>query len=199
MGDDFGRGVLISIRPDMVRKIILGEKTVELRKTKAQFKPPFRIYVYCKKGGEQLWAWNYEEEGSRLLNGTVCAEFICDRVHQIEMGEYQNVLVDGVAIPMNGDRNAICLTYKETKEYLKGKAGYGYHISRLKVYRKPMFIMDFYFEACAERVTVAPQNFCYVDLGKKDVEEPDFGPVQISTEAVFERDKPGGCADGQAM
>ena len=47
-----GKAVLLSIKPVWCRKIILKEKTVEVRKTKPEIvKPPFKCYIYCTKFG----------------------------------------------------------------------------------------------------------------------------------------------------
>lgn len=39
------KAVLISIRPEWVGKIITGEKTVEIRKTRPKMETPFRCYI----------------------------------------------------------------------------------------------------------------------------------------------------------
>lgn len=42
--------VLISIQPKWCEKIISGEKTVEVRKTRPKLETPFKCYIYCTKG-----------------------------------------------------------------------------------------------------------------------------------------------------
>ena len=39
--------VLISIRPKWCEKIISGEKTIEVRKTRPKMDTPFKCYIYC--------------------------------------------------------------------------------------------------------------------------------------------------------
>lgn len=46
--------VLISIRPKWCEKIISGEKTIEVRKTRPKMNPPFKCYIYCTKPEEKL-------------------------------------------------------------------------------------------------------------------------------------------------
>lgn len=45
------KAVLISIRPKWCEKIVNGEKTVEVRKTRPQMVPPFKCYIYCTLQG----------------------------------------------------------------------------------------------------------------------------------------------------
>ena len=39
--------VLISIRPKWCEKIISGEKTIEVRKTRPKLATPFKCHIYC--------------------------------------------------------------------------------------------------------------------------------------------------------
>ena len=43
------KAVLISIRPKWCEKIISGEKTIEVRKTRPKMYRPFKCYIYCTK------------------------------------------------------------------------------------------------------------------------------------------------------
>ncbi len=94
--------VLISIRPRWCEKIISGEKTIEVRKTRPKMDTPFKCYIYCTKAEERLafilkdGDENYGEiyHGKTVFGkvekGSVCdmwgkrqkvvGEFICDRV-----------------------------------------------------------------------------------------------------------------------
>ena len=46
--------VLISIRPKWCEKIISGEKTIEVRKTRPKLATPFKCHIYCTRGGQDL-------------------------------------------------------------------------------------------------------------------------------------------------
>ncbi len=48
------KAVLISIRPKWCEKIISGEKTIEVRKTRPKMDTPFKCYIYCTKPEEKL-------------------------------------------------------------------------------------------------------------------------------------------------
>lgn len=45
------KAVLISIRPKWVEKIVSGEKTIEVRKTRPKLDTPFKCYIYCTLQG----------------------------------------------------------------------------------------------------------------------------------------------------
>lgn len=88
------KAVLISIRPKWCQKIISGEKTIEVRKTRPKMNPPFKCYIYCTESGPDLnipisqdrLMRDYLETGSMKMlncplgNGKVIGEFICNRV-----------------------------------------------------------------------------------------------------------------------
>ena len=88
------KAVLISIRPEWCEKIISGEKTIEVRKTRPNLVPPFKCYIYCTAGRQDLnipisqerLMRDYLETGSMkslncpLGNGKVVGEFTCNSV-----------------------------------------------------------------------------------------------------------------------
>ena len=45
------KALLLSIQPVWCSKIVLKEKTVEVRKTRPKLKPPFKCYIYCTLAG----------------------------------------------------------------------------------------------------------------------------------------------------
>lgn len=45
------KAVLLSIRPEWCEKILSGEKTVDIRKTRPKLEPPFKCYIYCTLAG----------------------------------------------------------------------------------------------------------------------------------------------------
>ena len=46
--------VLISIRPKWAQKIMTGQKTVEVRKTRPKMDTPFKCYIYCTQSADML-------------------------------------------------------------------------------------------------------------------------------------------------
>ena len=62
------KAVLISIRPGWCEKIISGQKTIEVRKTRPKMDTPFKCYIY------------------KCGNGKVVGEFLCDEISNITFG-----------------------------------------------------------------------------------------------------------------
>ena len=91
------KSVMLSIRPKWCEKIVSGEKTIEVRKTKPKLKTPFKCYIYCTSGRPDLnipisperLMQDYLETGSMqslncpLGNGKVIGEFTCDRIDRL--------------------------------------------------------------------------------------------------------------------
>lgn len=73
------KAVLISIRPKWCEKIINGEKTIEVRKTRPKMETPFKCYIYETQG----WV---EKDSIMVfrLGGRVIGEFTCDRIYKLE-------------------------------------------------------------------------------------------------------------------
>ena len=79
------RAVLISIRPKWCEKIINGDKTIEVRKTRPKLDTPFKCYIYCtlpKYPHEDFIATDYPRP-QFYGGGKVIGEFTCDRIDWI--------------------------------------------------------------------------------------------------------------------
>ena len=125
------KAVMLSIRPKWVEKIVNGEKTIEVRKTRPQLATPFKAYIYCSQGND-----------ARRLRGSwgkIIGEFTCDRIFPINVfdnGSIQNWLFEHM------ERS--CLTYEELADYIgNGKTGHGWHISGLLIYDQPRELSEF--------------------------------------------------------
>lgn len=156
INENFVKSVLMSIRPLWTYKIINGEKLIEIRKTRPKFNVPFKVYIYCTKGKDILAVSRYSDKTAFLWeetdvdrynkdmvrNGTVIGEFICDEIIPIKVFE------NGTIQDYNGnglDRS--CVPYDDIANYIGyGKTGYGWHISNLIIYDKPMLVADFIAE-----------------------------------------------------
>ena len=137
------KAVLISIRPKRCQKIISGEKTIEIRKTRPMLNLPFKCYIYqTGKGG-------------------VIGEFVCDEIFDLSWG---------ARIPSDIARGA-CLEPVEIHEYLGIGAGCSWHISNLKIYETPRELSEFIglrtgLGSIELRVLERPpQSWCYVAKG----------------------------------
>lgn len=148
--------VLISIRPKWCQKIISGEKTIEVRKTRPKLNSPFKCYIY------------------KCGNGKIIGEFLCDQIININGAE---------RIPSDAARPT-CLEPAELHQYLGAATGFGWHISNLKIYDTPRELDDFrrackndwWCESCAMyseysgtcgngslQIRRPPQSWCYVE------------------------------------
>ena len=172
------KAVLISIRPKWCEKIISGEKTIEVRKTRPKMDTPFKCYIYCTQNADMLWILKERERplhpdkiadvfkaakcgGAYRGNRKVIGEFICDRVYELAPLNHA---------PDDAEQQA-CLTQEEIARYLKG-IGYGWHISNLRIYDTPRELREFYavpnevevaLKAKPKPVTRPPQSWRYVE------------------------------------
>ena len=184
------RSVLISIRPKWCEKIFMGYKTIEIRKTQPNLPTPFKAYIYCTVGGDEKWlAGVIGQRKPYKLNGTVCAEFICDHITPVMNEPSDLVWAEARAkIPPKD-----LATYIGNKKHV-----YGWHIASLNVYDQPKTLNDFipscrflmdggmeccdfqkiecsYQEydhnpdgslntvSCVKKLTRPPQSWCYVE------------------------------------
>lgn len=148
------KALLLSIQPVWCSKIVLKEKTVEVRKTRPKLKPPFKCYIYCTLAGSDslfmdvlnrdVAAWNRGEWPEK--KGRVIGEFICDDIRRI--GPEYCIVKEDIETAIAGS----CLSIKQVKEYAGWDTGmnyadmkdlYGWHVSDLKIYDRPRPLSDF--------------------------------------------------------
>ena len=110
--------IIISIKPEWCRKIMTGQKTAEVRRTKPKLNTPFKCLIYCTK----------DVKSNELYK--VVAEFICDKIFDIDTGNRAEIIENS------------CLTEEQLKAY-GGK--YAWHISHLKKY-EPVLPLETYFK-----------------------------------------------------
>lgn len=164
------KAILKPVSPKLCEKVISGECTLLLSKTRPKLEPPFRDYIYMTLA--KPYCYEFAGGGKmKAKNGKVIGEFVCDRIYEIA--------------PINHAPDDIevrtCLTREEIVSYHKGYC-YGWHISELKIYDKPKELGEFrkpskeYHEIFEkegrlifadgwtnEPITRAPQGWCYVE------------------------------------
>ena len=163
------KAVLLSIRPRWCQKIVNGEKTIEVRKTRPRMVPPFKVYIYCtltRNPHEDFVADTDYPKPQLYGAGHVIGEFVCDRIDRLvrvgfdgsgEPAKYCICNSDMSVWPMDGICEEACLTQEELEKYLGGYEGYGLRISGLKIYDTPKGLdafrracaHDWYCESCA--------------------------------------------------
>ena len=132
---------MISIRPEWCEKIINGQKTIEVRKTRPKMNTPFKCYIY------------------ECGNGKVIGEFLCDEI----------ININGAGrIPSDAARPT-CLEPAELHQYLGAATGFGWNISDLRVYDHPRDLWEFTglretkFGAEPVPIPRPPQSWRYVE------------------------------------
>ena len=154
------KAVLMSIRPEWCKKILDGEKTVEVRRTCPVHGTPFKVYIYCTLAGSDslfvdalnrdVAAWN--RGGWPEKKGRVIGEFTCKKItgltHVGETGSWEPahlyVMAPGSYYkPADELLEAACMSKETAEKYLKGRDGCGWHISDLKIYDQPRKLTDF--------------------------------------------------------
>ncbi len=187
------KAVLISIRPVWVEKVLSGEKTLEVRKTRPKLEAPFKVYIYCTAGN-----LSYEVSNGMMCNISggklVVGEFTCDNIatYNYDYCPHPEIGMDydcgdswwEIA---DEDLKSACMTEKEFRYYAFGrKEMYGWHISNLEIYDMPKELPQFrkccgtqdcdkcqFWENTGEyagcltseerRLNRAPQSWCYVE------------------------------------
>ena len=155
------KAVLISIRPEWCEKIINGQKTIEVRKTRPKMDTPFKCYIY------------------KCGNGKVIGEFLCDQI----------ININGAERIQSDAARQTCLEPAELHQYLGAATGFGWHISNLKIYDTPRELdgfrrackNDWWCESCAMycehngtcgngslQIRRPPQSWCYVEETDND-------------------------------
>lgn len=166
------KSVLISIRPEWVEKITTRKKKIEVRKT-APKEVPFKAYIYCTKA-KSKWRYSdyegaYENSKGEIVYAQqhIIGEFICDKVFLLHPYYYDGGNADlghhKFIQTFEGPSNVIkilsgtCLSQDEMFDYIGvGNYGYGWHISKLKVYDTPISISKF-------GLIRPPQSWQYVE------------------------------------
>ena len=134
------KAVLISIRPKLCEKIISGEKTIEVRKTRPKMDTPFKCYIY------------------KCGNGKVVGEFLCDQIIEDRTYGHNEEFY-----------RADCMSAYDAAAYAMQSPMYGWHISDLRVYDHPRDLWEFTglretkFGAEPVPITRPPQSWRYVE------------------------------------
>lgn len=148
------KAVLLSIRPEWCKKILSGEKTVEIRKSCPAHGIPFKAYIYCTRTASKEFIlddhnWDVSAKnrgGWPGKRGHVIGEFTCKKItgltHVGETGSWESaslyVMAPGSYYkPADELLEAACMSKETAEKYLKGRDGCGWHISDLKIYDNP--------------------------------------------------------------
>ena len=149
------KAVLISIRPKWCEKIVNGEKTIEVRKTRPKLETPFKCYIYCTMDHPyisvscgKLDNLNYRTNTVGRCNGKIIGEFTCDRIYKIDKDSTDFLFkAGGLSVYKQAAEEkcdlCVAMTDDELHGYLGHCQGYGWHISDLRIYDAPKELSEF--------------------------------------------------------
>lgn len=165
------KSVMLSIQPKWIEKIVNGEKTIEVRKSRPKIETPFKCYIYMTATKERCRFWEYitayQNSKGNILDGSqkVIGEFICDKIYEIKNRGNRFMIGNDIALT-NRIASESCLEFSDLREYLIDKDGYGWHISDLVIYDKPKELGNF-FTPMGKRpsymIERPPQSYMYVE------------------------------------
>lgn len=184
------KAILLSIRPNWCKLIWSGMKTVEVRKTRPKLETPFKVYIYCTGAGN--WWQRFPKTGLQQMEERLIGTFVCNKIdnltHIDKPSRLSIVTPDLYYKPADELLQAACLTEALAEKYLKGGDGYGWHISKLKIWDEPVRLKDFWGmkpckhggdccscrqwdnmkeECCASRyISRPPQSWRYMEDGE---------------------------------
>ena len=146
------QAVLMSIRPEWVDKIFFRGKGIEVRKSRPQLEPPFKVYVYqtLPKRGDR-----------NERDGRVVGEFECMGISQYPYG------TDEAAHEFE---KLAMLDRKKLWEYGECKPLYGWVIWNRVVYDKPKKLSEFHSrcpkEYCQDTCPRFRDKSCNISAGR---------------------------------
>lgn len=175
------KAVLISIQPKWCELIASRRKTIEVRKTRPKIETPFKCYIYCTEGKDTAYYMAKIGLCETRYDGKVIGEFVCDRIDEIDGYPDCDIVVQPADLVEKA-----CLTQEQAFKYLGYGTGFGWHISKLKIYYRPKELGEFkkagfmteeqwlyalypnthcHYAAWAKRfeITRPPQSWCYVE------------------------------------
>ena len=135
------KSVLISINPKYCEKIVNGEKTIEVRKSRPKIETPFKCYIYMSQG--DLKDLGSYREWIYKTRKKVIGEFVCDKVYSIKNRGSSFSVADEEQSVTNEIARQSCLYYDDMVSYFGNKDGFGWHISNLKIYDTPKELSEF--------------------------------------------------------
>lgn len=158
------RSVLISIRPKWVEQIASGKKTLEIRKTIPNVGLPFVCYIYCSHGGHDDVVSMESSKALEEWSGKVIGEFVCDGMERYRPVEHFKETMLCLRLEQEAGISAKDIwAYSDNGK----KILYGWHISNLKIYGKPLKLSDFLpvnrKSTWIQPIHRAPQSWMYVN------------------------------------
>lgn len=177
--------ILMSFTPEAC-ELLADKQTLSIRKSKPKSDGPFKVYVYCTKKSYRIFGnskifitdklnlskspKDFERtSGTFLWNGKIIGEFICNEIYyrNCDIHDYDTITLEELSE----------LSYLSEDEILKkADRGYiwGWEISNLKFYDKPLDLSEFCvpesYKSSTQRKQIIykrgltpPRSWCYVE------------------------------------
>ena len=154
------KSILISIKPEEVKKILNGEMLIETRNTAPKCELPCKVYIYCTNGYMlyDIRNENYIEVERKCI---------------LDYTRKSNKYLSGTP-PMLNRKVVAYFTLNKIEKYVFGnKAHYVWYIEDLKIYDKPKELSEFSsilkkMKGKESRFTShllqrPPRSWCYVE------------------------------------
>ena len=169
------KSILISIKPEEVKKILNGEMVIETRNTAPKCELPCKVYIYCTNGYilYDIRNENYPE---------------VERKCTLDYTRKSNKYLSGTPPMLNRKVVAYFILNKIEKYIFGNKVRYVWYIEGLKIYDNPKELSEFvlpnkknckscffYKDMCEnvceeikEHLFRPPQSWCYVEKVVED-------------------------------
>lgn len=169
--------IILSIKPYYLYLILIGKKTIELRKSFPQRKEWDRTaFLYCTKDKKSFAEIPEEDQGwMRDKLGKIACKIVIDDIDKVFCA-YGTLYSERNSQPNKLEQ--LCLSIDEVRKYLgKKRIGYDWHIAFLTLF-EPREITEF-VRVCTDNckncgihvfgcecdrllaITFAPQSWCY--------------------------------------
>lgn len=136
------QGVMISIRPEYIRRIRSGEKTVELRKTLPRFIQPYTIYFYCTKNGAEP-----SDDAGKVIGEARATLHMWAVEHPDRFAAHP--------LLYRKTLRSAAVTDEEAIAYANGHDVFGILFDSVRIYETPRELSEF-------GIRRPPQSWCYV-------------------------------------
>lgn len=155
------KSVLLSIQPKWVELILMGGKTIEIRKSKPKIDLPFKCYIYSTQGHtNDLFNISQDTYNNRMK---VVGEFTCSEILPIQVNENGSIQYYNYYSLEDSK-----VGYDAIADYIGyGRLGYGWKISNLIVYDKPIALSEFV-------------SYGYLDIKYNSVWNPDLNDFRVT-------------------
>lgn len=153
--------IILSIKPYYLYLILIGKKTIELRKSFPKRREWDKTaFLYCTKDMKSFAKIPKEDQGwmSEKL-GKIACKVVIDDIDKVA------VFNDVLYCESNSQPNKLgqlCLTINEVKSYLgKNNLGYDLHIGFLILFEPRALSTSSLFAITSNLITRPPQSWCY--------------------------------------